>query len=335
MHLERAVEQARSELDPSRPDELDAFDRAFEHVAAATSGFGRVLSTPGFAAFAGADALHLAAPLAYGPSSLVRWQRGVFAAPYVRSFKSGRTIVVGLVDEWQAQVFEFKDGELSEPEELGVDKRLDDLSDSVSKRAASSTGSSGVRGATGSDAAQRSLSEDARRLRKQVADLVTTKAGSDGSVVVGGVEKAARSLLRETESRLAGRIVEAPELSLGMGRPALLERVEAAASTLTRDRQARLLEACLEATDRRSVGWNDTVRALDAGAVDTLLLSRGLIESAVDDADRLVASALAQGAGIEELGDAPGARLMDEAAGVAARLRFAPGSLASPGDAAP
>ena len=51
-------------------------------------------------------------------------------------------------------------------------------------------------------------------------------------------------------------------------------------------------------------------------------ISRPLIESAPDDAERLVRLALAQGADVEELGDDVGARLWQENEGVAARLRF-------------
>ena len=70
------------------------------------------------------------------------------------------------------------------------------------------------------------------------------------------------------------------------------------------------------------MGWNETYRALAAGAVDTLLLSRGMIEASPDDAERLVRLALAQGADVEELGGELGGRLAGDADGVAARLRF-------------
>ena len=87
-------------------------------------------------------------------------------------------------------------------------------------------------------------------------------------------------------------------------------------------RQLRLLEACAGAGDRAGRGWNETYRALAAGAVDTLLLARGLIEGSPDDAERLVRLALAQGADVEELGEELGERLMRESEGVGARLRF-------------
>ena len=72
-------------------------------------------------------------------------------------------------------------------------------------------------------------------------------------------------------------------------------------------------------------GSNDAqvaVEALKAGAVDTLLVARPLIENNPDDAESLVRLALAQGADVEEIGNDVGVRLWQDAEGVAARLRF-------------
>jgi peptide subunit release factor 1 (eRF1) len=116
--------------------------------------------------------------------------------------------------------------------------------------------------------------------------------------------------------------VEISEPSFDSTETDIAAAAASAASELTRMRQARLLEGCSQSPERGSMGWNRTYRALAAGAVDTLLLARGLIETAPDDAERLVRLALAQGAEVEELGEDVGARLWKEADGVAARLRF-------------
>jgi len=141
-------------------------------------------------------------------------------------------------------------------------------------------------------------------------------------VVLGGTVKAISATRKDLDGRLGGRIVAAPEVSFDSTEAELAATVATAASTLTRMRQARLLDACADAGDRASRGWNQTYRALAAGAVDTLLVARGLVEASTDDAERLVRLALAQGAVVEELGEELGDRLMTEAEGVAARLRF-------------
>jgi peptide subunit release factor 1 (eRF1) len=155
-----------------------------------------------------------------------------------------------------------------------------------------------------------------------VVEAIGEMAGDDGGVVLGGTGKAISAVRKELEGKLAGRIVEAPVLAFDSAAAELLATVAGAASTLTRMRQSELLEACADAGDRASRGWNETHRALAAGAVDTLLLARGLIETSPDDAERLVRLALAQGAEVEELGEELGDQLMAEAEGVAARLRF-------------
>jgi peptide subunit release factor 1 (eRF1) len=166
------------------------------------------------------------------------------------------------------------------------------------------------------------VEENSKRLRKQVVEALEEMAGDDGGVVLGGTGKAISAVRKDLEAKLGSRIVEAPELAFDSAPAELLAGVGPAASTLTKMRQSRLLEACADAGDRASRGWNQTYRALAAGAVDTLLVARGLIETSPDDAERLVRLALAQGADIEELGEELGDQLMAEAEGVAARLRF-------------
>jgi stalled ribosome rescue protein Dom34 len=129
-------------------------------------------------------------------------------------------------------------------------------------------------------------------------------------------------VLKELEEKMPGRVIEVSELAFDSSREDLVTAVAAAASTLTKMRQARLLDATADAGDRAARGWNQTYRALAAGAVDTLLVARGLIESSPDEAERLVRLALAQGGDVEELGEELGERLMKEWEGVAARLRF-------------
>jgi stalled ribosome rescue protein Dom34 len=73
--------------------------------------------------------------------------------------------------------------------------------------------------------------------------------------------------------------------------------------------------------------WNETYRALAAGAVDTMLVARGMIAATPDDAERLLRLALTQGAEVKEVGGELGEQLMQESGGVASRLRFVPASL--------
>jgi hypothetical protein len=310
----------RSALEQETPEDLQAFDKASGLVRSKLDTFGRVLPQQGWCAFATEEGVFHAEPLPFAPPELVRWRQGIYAAPYVRTLKSSRPVVIALLDRWHARLFEYQDGRTSRARELGADRRsVDDADVGTSKRASSR---SGMRGRTRTDNVQQMLGEEAKRLRRRVVESILEMAGEAGGVAVCGTPKATAAVRKELEERLPGRVVELSEPSFDSTEAEIAAAAATAASELTRTRQARLLDRCSEVPERGSMGWNRTYRALAAGAVDTLLVARGLVEANPDDAERLVRLALAQGAEVEELDDAVGARLLQEADGVAARLRF-------------
>jgi hypothetical protein len=296
---------------------MEAFEKARGHVAGAVEGFGRVLPYEGWLAFAtSAELIHFEG-LPFVPADLVRWNRGIHSAPYVRALKGRRPVILALMDGWHARLFRYLEGALSQVHELGADRFSVDASDvGMSKRPSTTTG---VRGLTRTEYSQRMLDEDSKRLRKQSVEAILDMAGDGGGVVIGGTAKAVAAAKADLEEKLD--VIEVRELSFASTDAQIAEAAAAAASELTRARQGRLLKLCAE-SDRGSLGWAPTYRALESGAVDTLLVARPLIESSPDEAERIVRMALAQGAEIEELGDEVGTRLWTDADGVAARLRF-------------
>lgn len=320
LRLDSALDEIRSCIEREVPDDMPSFEKAADLVSSGLESFGRVLPTEGWAAFATEERLWHAEALTYPPLDAVRWRQGVYAAPYLRTLKGSRPVILAVLTRLHATLYRYLDGELGPGRELHADTPEEDAGPAgVSKRSATATG---TRGVTRTDFRQRTVDESAKRLRKQVVEALEEMAGDDGGIVLGGTVKATSSVCSELGAKLDGRIVEAPEVSFDSTEAELLASVAIAASTLTRMRQARILDACAGAGDRASRGWNGTYRALAAGAVDTLLVARDLIEASPDDAERLVRLALAQGADVEELGEELGERLMVEAEGVAARLRF-------------
>ncbi len=319
LRLDGALGEIRAGLEKEAPGDLAAFDEASTRMMAALDGFGRVLPHQGWSAFATAEGVFHAEGLPFAPPDLVRWRQGLYAAPYIRTLKSVRPVTLVLLDKWHARVFEYKAGQLSEAVELQVKHSVDEADVGMSKRASAT---SGRRGGTRTDYTQFMLDEATKRLGRLVVDEVLRRAGDSGGVILGGMPRAIAAVRRELEEELAGRVAEAPELSFHSSDADLAIAAAASASELTGARQAHLLEACTQVPEKGSTGWNRTYRALAAGAVDTLLVARGLIESSPDDAERLVRLALAQGAEVEEVGDELGVRLMAEADGVAARFRF-------------
>ncbi|MGD8280907.1 MAG: hypothetical protein PVJ80_11225 [Gemmatimonadota bacterium] len=322
--LEVALGDLRSGVEAQAPAELAAFDQAADRIRASLDSFGRILPHEGWCAFATEERLWFAEPLAYRPTELVRWQTGAVAAGAVRALKVGRPAVLAVLSSMQANVYRYENGEFTGPEEIHAESPPAEAGDvGMSKRASTA---SGMRGATRTDYMRRAQDESVRRHQKDLADTLLTMVGEEGVLVLGGTQKAITALSGALEEELEGRVAEAPDLAFDTKRSELEDRVAGAASELTEARQARLVEVCAD-PHRGSHGWNETYRALAAGAVDSLLISRGMIEGTPDDAERLVRLALAQGAEIEEVGGAIGERLMAEADGVAARLRFVPASL--------
>ena len=320
LRLDGDLAAIRAGLEKEAAD-IGEFDRAAASITAALDGFGRVLPFEGWLGFAtGRELIHTEG-LPFAPPDIVRWRQGIYTAPYVRALKSSRPLVMALLDGWRARLFEYLQGQMTPAQEMAADRFSLDTSDlHGSKRATTATG---MRGETRTEHAQKVLDEESKRLRKQVVESIVHMIGDNGGgVALCGTPKATAAVKKELEEKLPGRVVEISEPSFDSTESELAAGAAAAASELTKARQARLLEICSEAPDKGSFGWKRTYHALAAGAVDTLLVSRSLIESAPDDAERLVRLALAQGADVEELGDDIGSRLWQESEGVAARLRF-------------
>lgn len=277
----------------------------------------------GWVGFATADRLWYAEEVPVPMPDLVRWEPGIRVAPYVRGLKQERSVVVVLADSQRARVFEYRDGAVDEFSDLRADTFLGDLSDvGQRKRSAHRTG---LRGETATDQAQRILEVSTERMIKELLQLLAERVGDEGFLVLGGTPETVKRMAEAVPRSLVSRTVERPSLHVEMSPPQVREAVEAAASELTERRQTELLEEVVDqarAGGRACLGREETEKALQEMRVDTLLLSRRFIADQPDLADRCVGTAFAQGAEVEELGEAVGAHLDEEGEGIAARLRF-------------
>jgi len=121
--------------------------------------------------------------------------------------------------------------------------------------------------------------------------------------------------------------LEDSSLRLEMTLPEVKAASAEGASALAKRRQEALLKQVMEQAYSRGngcLGGQDTVRALDAGAVDILILSRPFVEVNPDYADQCVTKAFEQGAEVRVFGGAPSDCLDEVGGGIGARLRFRP-----------
>lgn len=321
--LEGDIARLRRTLDKGGDDGLAAFDAAWTLVERHIRNTEDVASKRGWVAFATADRIwHAGAVPAHMPA-LVAWQEGIRAAPYVRALKQERPVTVALVDGRRARVFEQVEGRITELKGVLADAEVGDLTDmGMRKRPARA---SGVRGTTSTDEAQRLLDAASERLRKRLAEIIETRAGHEGIVVVGGPTESSKALVAQLESHLPGRVVEWHPLHLDMTEAEVREQIRLAAGDLSEQQHLALVAEVADAAragGKGALGEEKTLAALQGMRVATLLLSRSFLQEHPDLADHAVGMALGQGAEVEELSGAAGEALDAAGSGIAAKLRF-------------
>lgn len=321
--LEQQVNEARKLANGAGPEEEAEFNRALKLIEAALGKHDSFLPDRGWVGFATPSDLVYGKAVRVPMPDLVRWEGGIRVAPYVRALKQERLVLTVLVDSRRARIFEYRSGALGEPENLNAETFLGDLTDiNVSKRA---TSHSGVRGKTGTDAAQKFLEVGSERMLKKLAELVAERAGQEGLLVLGGTPEVVAALRSHLPNRLKDRTVEESSLRLEMSDPEVRDAVESAASRINQRMQRDLLNDVIDqarAGGKGSLGPDKVERALKEARVDTLLISRNFMHGSPDYADHLVGAAFEQHAEVEELSGEGAERLDMEGEGLAARLRY-------------
>jgi peptide subunit release factor 1 (eRF1) len=266
---------------------------------------------------------------------LVRWEHGIRVAPYMRSLKQHRPVVVVLADRQRARILVYRNGEVTEPEDLLADTSMGDLTDvSTNKRAyqlrvqageGTRGTTSGVRGETATDQAQRILEVSSERMWKALGLAAASYAGADGFLVLGGPSETAARLSSYLPEPVRARATEGASLHLGMTTAEIRTAAEEAAHALSAAHHESLVGEVVDRArsgGKAVLGGEATARALREMRVDTLLLSASFLRSDPDFADHCAGAALSQHAQVEEIGSPGGERLDQEGGGIGARLRY-------------
>jgi hypothetical protein len=273
--------------------------------------------------FATADRLWYIDSLPTPMPDLARWEDGAHVAPYLRAMKQARPVTAVVADRRHARIYRYANGELREEAEFWSDTATaDSTSGGSSKRSGTH---SGVRGESRGDAAKRVEQASAQRMVREVLEALSEPARDGHLLVLAGNSETTTALLRALPERARERAMEASG-TLADATPAeLKDAVETAASALSVRLQHALVEQVIDATrsaGRACLGREHTERALQAGAVETLILSRAFARAEPGVAERIVDHAFEQGAVVEEISEAAAAEL-DREGGIGARLRFA------------
>ncbi|HET8656264.1 MAG TPA: hypothetical protein VFL93_12160 [Longimicrobiaceae bacterium] len=275
----------------------------------------------GWVGFATPDRLWYAGPSAVPMPDLARWENGAHVSPYVRALKQSRPVTVVVADSRRARVLRYLHGALHEEAAFSSEAAGAEGTSGASKRAATH---SGVRGEPTGDVARRSREASTQRMLREVLGAVAQPVSEGHLLVAAGDPATTAALLRALPERARTRAIEAPGVHADATPAELKEAIEAAASALSARLQRALVHEVVDATrsaGRACLGREPTERALQAGAVDTLLFARAFARADPEAAERLVDRALEQGAAVEEVSDAL-ARELGLDGGIGARLRY-------------
>jgi stalled ribosome rescue protein Dom34 len=163
-----------------------------------------------------------------------------------------------------------------------------------------------------------------QRIASRLVSRLTLLAGSDAFILVGGSAEWSRLAAAALPRRIHDRVVVTSELEHRASPSAIVRAAKRAARELRSRRGRELISRMLSRIEYRAVaGLPALQRALHAKAVDLLLVSPRLLHREADLAERVLQSAIRQGAQVEVLSGDSGVLLDQLADGVVARLRFA------------
>jgi hypothetical protein len=325
----RAVDDELSDVRRSLGDaphaEREAFERAAALLAEQLATTSAPEMTPGWAAFVTADAVWWAGPVPAVIPPLVAWGTGARVAPAVRAVEQERPVWVAVVDNRKARLYRCHDGELEVVDTLRAHTSVGPLDHMGAPP--HEHFHSGTRGSTGTDAAEQELREATNRLLTEVAERLATLSAHGGWIVIGGTRQAAHTALDALPARIAARATILPAIDVSSTTGEIQRLAEEGASLLRRSRDDVLLAGLFDdagSGGNGAVGAPDVLHALDAGAVQELLLSPRFVERQPTEAEAAVRAAFDQRSAIEMTSGPVADRLDRDGGGIAARLRFVP-----------
>ena len=334
--LDQQLAAQRRALDDAPHAEREAFAQAVAHVTARLPVEDELTRSRAWVAFATADALVLAEPLCAEVPPLVRWGRGPAVAGYLHATASARPVIVALLSAGSTRLFRC------EPEGLTA---LPPVTVAVTEREATHMGSMpapgfhvGTQGETANDAMQRRRRTQRQRLVAATAERLAALAPDGEWIVLGGTTALVAAMRQALPLALAGRAIGVPSL-IGAASDAEVQRAaEQGAATLRAMHDLVTVDDVLErygADARGAAGPDATRRALGAGAVHELLVTRRFLEQYPEAAEHVSHATIGQGGTVRAIIGAAADRLDGEGHGIGAVLRFVPGAVPGAGPAGP
>jgi hypothetical protein len=301
------------------------FDRAAAYLDDPWPPIEGVWGMKGWAAFLTPDGARYAGSLPVQPPTMAAWRYAPVITPYLRAFKQHRPVIIALVDSRSARFYRYALGELEELPEKALS--VPDIEPGAPERPQPKGGPShpGPRGSLDTESLQRRKEKNFVRLATMLASRAVELAGDDGWILIGGTPEWARHAGDAMPASHSSRVMVSATLDRKAHDKEIAEAAKHAASELRSQQGHELVERILERSGdggRGASGVPRVQRALQAGAVDLLVVSPHFLNRADIDVEELVRAALARGADIEVLSGSAATELDERSDGVAARLRF-------------
>lgn len=282
-----------------------------------------MLLSPGWAAFFTTDGEYHSGPVPAAVPTMAAWSTGPCLTPYVRALKEARAVLVVVIDSRRARLYRYAERKVTLVETVRARTVLDHPSHmSAPPRPGFHTG---TRGATGADQAQRELRNGTTHMLAEVLEKVSQLAADSEWVVVGGIPEVAKAFLSRLPADMKGRAAQAERLDVHAKRS---EVADVARETASQLRDAKDLQRIDEIhggaarNGRGVIGSVDTRGALTQGRAREIYFTLRFLEQHAAAAEEIVQLALGNHAQVEQVSGQAAMRL-DEAGGVAARLRYA------------
>ena len=320
--LDHCLADLRERLRESPHDEREAFERCVQLLEEELVAFPQGLRAPGWVAFITPERVHEASALHVAVPTQAGWNAGLNVAPYLHALRDSRPVVVAIVDSTKARLYLSRLNAVEVAETIHAHHAV--MPAEHMGRAPRQGFHAGTHGTPGRDQAQRSLLGGTTRMLGEAADRITTLAGRDSWVVLGGIPDICLQLQRRLTRIPAGRITQAAWLDVHATDAQAASAARRAAASLRDAADATRVHEIVErasSTGFGVLGPDTTRRALEEARVRALLVTARYLGEHPADAEDAVRAALEQRATVQEVSGAAGAEL-DAHGGVAAQLRY-------------
>lgn len=324
--LVSAIRAARAGI--TNDEELADFDRAAAFLEDANQPPGGVWGSPGWVAFLTPEAPRYVADLPVTTPTLATWREGPLVSPYLRALKQHRHVVIALVDSRGARLFRYARRELESLGDMHVPAEAEPGTSKVASPGPRGSAYPAARGAVATEAAHRRRLAAFQRLAPALGARIAELAGDDGWVLIGGTQEWARIASAALPKQFEGRVLVAGSLDHDAHENDIAQAAKRAASELRAAQGGALVDRLVDRAGphgRAAAGVPAVQRALQAQAVDLLLVSPDFVRDHEGEAEDAIRAAIAQGADVEVLSGNAAEHLGRAGAGIAARLRFAAG----------